>query len=99
MGVPVIALAGGTHRARVGVSLLSAVGAPELAAASPDAYVQTAVDLARDRARIAQYHRTLRERMAASVLVDGPSFARGFEAAVRGMWRAWCATPARPSRP
>lgn len=99
MGVPAVALAGSTHRARVGVSLLSAVGVPELAAPDPEAYVKIAVDLARDRARIAAYHRTLRQRMAGSVLVDGPSFARGLEAAIRGMWRAWCAAPAQQSRP
>ncbi len=90
MGVPVIALAGETHRARVGVSLLNAVGVPELIAKDADDYVQRAAALARDPARLAGYHATLRQRFEASPLVDGVRFARDFEACVREMWRGWC---------
>jgi protein O-GlcNAc transferase len=91
MGVPVVTLAGGTHRARVGVSLLDSVGVPELVARDHDDYVRIAVELARDPARLAGYHRTLRERCARSTLWDAPGFARSFERALRDLWRAWCA--------
>lgn len=95
MGVPVVTLAGNTHRSRVGVSLLSCVGVPELIAGSEEEYVDLAVSLAHDRARIAEYHETLRSRMLASPLLDAPRFARGFEEAIRGVWRTWCAGGAR----
>ncbi|CAG0963512.1 UDP-glucose:protein N-beta-glucosyltransferase [Phycisphaerales bacterium] len=93
MGVPVVALAGQTHRARVGVSLLESVGASELVAANEEEYVNLAVGLAGDPGRLAGYHRSLRSRMSASPLMDAPGFARDFEAAVRGAWRAWCESP------
>lgn len=89
-GVPVVALAGGTHRARVGVSLLHAVGAPELVAKSEDDYVRIAAGLAGDRARLREYHATLRGRMERSPLMDAKGFAQRFETLVRGMWREAC---------
>jgi predicted O-linked N-acetylglucosamine transferase (SPINDLY family) len=42
-------LAGQTHVSRVGVSLLNAVGLPELIANSPDEYISVAVKLASDK--------------------------------------------------
>jgi len=86
----VVALAGGTHRARVGVSLLHAVGAPELVAKSEDDYVRIAAGLAGDRARLREYHATLRGRMERSPLMDAKGFAQRFETLVRGMWREAC---------
>lgn len=90
MGVPVITLAGDTHRSRVGVSLLNTVGLPELIARDADDYVRLAATLAGDPRRLANYHHTLRERVEASPLVDGVRFAKDFEACVRAMWRDWC---------
>ncbi|MCE7973285.1 MAG: tetratricopeptide repeat protein [Leptolyngbya sp. PLA1] len=89
-GVPVVALAGSTHRARVGVSLLHAVGLTELVAADEDEYVRIAAGLAGDRARLRHYHATLRGRMEGSPLMDARGFAARFEALVRGMWREAC---------
>lgn len=90
-GVPVITLRGSWHVARVGASLLSAVGATDLIAETPEAYVQLACDLARNRSRLAELHRTLRERMARSVLTDAAGYAQRLGAAYRTLWRAWCA--------
>jgi len=90
MGVPVITLEGTGHRSRVGVSLLSAVGVPELIAKSADEYVEKAVALARDRQRLSEYRRTLRQRMESSVLMDGPGFFARFEKLLRGVWREKC---------
>jgi predicted TPR repeat methyltransferase len=72
------------------VSLLSAVGLPELIAQSPQEYVSIAVGLAADLPRLTQLRRTLRARMTASPLMDGPRFARDIEAAYRRMWQTWC---------
>jgi predicted O-linked N-acetylglucosamine transferase (SPINDLY family) len=90
MGVPVVTLAGLTHISRVGVSLLSNVGLPELIAQSPDEYVSIAVEVAKDLPRLAEFRRTLRPRMRASPLMDAPRFARDIQAAYRQTWRIWC---------
>jgi predicted O-linked N-acetylglucosamine transferase (SPINDLY family) len=91
MGVPVITLAGATHAGRVGVSLLTRVGLPELIADSEDDYIHRATALARDLPRLTELRASLRQRMAQSPLCDGKAFARDVEAAYREMWREWCA--------
>ena len=92
MGVPVITLAGQSHVSRVGVSLLTNIGLPELIAQTPEKYIQIAADLAADVARLAALRSTLRDRMRNSVLLDADRFARNIEAAYRTMWRTWCAS-------
>lgn len=87
MGVPVVTLAGHVHASRVGVSLLNAVGAPELIAESPDMYVRLASELANDRTRLNVYHENLRERLLGSALCDQVGYARRFEAMIRELWR------------
>ena len=91
MGVPVITLAGKAHVSRVGVSLLSNVGMPDLIADSQDGYVRVASELAGDVARLGQLRSTLRQQMQQSPLMDAPRFARNVEAAYRQMWQTWCA--------
>jgi len=90
MGVPTVTLAGKTHVSRSGVSLLSAVGLPELIAATPEEYVEIAVGLASDLPRLAALRAKVRERMRQSPLCDARRLARSIEAAYRGMWRNWC---------
>ncbi len=90
MGVPVITLAGHAHAARVGVSLLSSVGHPELIAETPEAYVALAVHWAGDLERLQALRNGLREQMRHSPLTDASGFARRIEAAYRTMWRQWC---------
>jgi protein O-GlcNAc transferase len=90
MGVPVITLAGNPHRSRVGISILSNVGLPELIAQTPDQFVQLALDLAGDLPRLAEMRSGLREKMRQSPLMDAPRFARNVEAAYRQIWRTWC---------
>ena len=51
------------------------------------------VALASDPARLIDLRRSLRPRMAASPLCDGPAFARKIEATFRTMWRHWCEAP------
>jgi protein O-GlcNAc transferase len=97
MGVPVVALAGDRHAARVGVSLLTEIGAPELIAPTTEAYVELAVRLAGDKRALDDYRATLRAQMKRSPLLDVARFARELETAYRAMWRDWCA--ARSSRP
>jgi protein O-GlcNAc transferase len=91
MGVPVVSLSGQTAVGRAGRSILSNVGLPELIAETPEQYVQIAIELANDRPRMAELHKTLRQRMKASALMDAKSFAADVEAAYRQMWRGYCA--------
>jgi len=95
MGVPVVTLAGATHRSRVGASLLGCVGLEELVAQEAQGYCDAAVGLARDAARLARLRVTLRPTMAASALTDGAGFTRQLEAAFREIWRDWAAGRAK----
>ena len=81
MGVPVITLAGNVHAARVGASLMSHVGLPDLIATTPDDYVAKAAALARDLPRLGTIRQTLRETMRRSPLCDAAKFTRELEAA------------------
>ena len=99
MSVPVVTLAGQTHASRVGVSLLTTVGLPELIAQDQDDYLRLAVQLAADMTRLADLRATLRTRLAASPLMDAPRFARHLEAAYREMWRTWCMDRSTASAP
>ena len=90
MGVPVVTLAGRTCVGRGGVSILSNAGLPELIARTPEQYVDIAVGLAKDRARLVELRAGLRPRMQASPLMDGKQYAADVEAALRRMWQDWC---------
>jgi len=89
MGAPVVSLAGGTPVSRAGLSQLTNLGLPELAAHSEEDYLQIAVELALDLPRLANLRATLRARMKSSPLMDAPRFARNIEEAYRSIWRAW----------
>ncbi|MBL8807328.1 MAG: tetratricopeptide repeat protein [Rhodospirillales bacterium] len=90
MGVPVIALSGSTRAGRVAASLLTHAGCAELVARTPAEYVDLAVRLAGDRARIAGYRSTLRTRVETSRLGDAAAFARELAGAFRAAWAGWC---------
>lgn len=102
MGVPVVTLVGVPHAARVGGSLLRAVS-PSLKAAGVEdgldalitpsipEYIDAAVGLAHDRARLTALRRELRGAMQNSALMDGVGLARAIEGVYRERWRAWCA--------
>ena len=86
MGVPVLTLAGEMHHSRVGVSLLTNVGLPELVAQSADEFVRRAVELAGAPAKLGEMRKGLRARMVASPLMNEAQFARQFEEALEAMW-------------
>ena len=70
MGVPVVTLRGDRHAGRVGASLLTQIGLTDLIANSVEEYVEIAVALAGDPARLNDLRHSLRPRMAASPLCD-----------------------------
>ncbi|MDA0704223.1 MAG: tetratricopeptide repeat protein [Proteobacteria bacterium] len=91
MGVPVVTLAGDRFAARIGESILAAVGHPEWIARDEDEYVAIAAGLVQDRETRAALRRHLRGELLASPLCDARSFTRALEAAFREAWRRWCA--------
>jgi protein O-GlcNAc transferase len=90
MGVPVVTLVGRTAVGRAGLCIASNLELPEVVATTVDEYVDIAVRMARDLARLGQLRSELRERLQKSPLMDAPRFARNLEGAYRGMWRRWC---------
>ena len=90
MGVPVICLRGDRHASRVGASILTRVGQPNLIAETIDDYVAVAGALAKDQARLTTLRQSLRPAMATSPLCDAQGFTRDVETAYKDMWRVWC---------
>jgi predicted O-linked N-acetylglucosamine transferase (SPINDLY family) len=94
MGVPLVTLAGKHFVSRMGVSILTNAGLPELIAQNTDEYVKLATGLANDRQRLKSLRHNLRDHVVASPLMNQESFARNMETAYREMWRKWCARDA-----
>jgi predicted O-linked N-acetylglucosamine transferase (SPINDLY family) len=90
MGRPVVTLAGEGHMARVGVSLLSAVGRSDWIARDADAYVRIAQELAANRSALVAASQGLRSRLRASPLLDHAGQSERFAKALRRCWRVWC---------
>jgi len=91
MGVPLVTLSGHRHAARVGASLLTHVGLPELVAADAAEFADIAAALATDRDRLAILRAGLRQRFQTSPLYDAKGFAAKIEQTYRTLWRRWCA--------
>jgi protein O-GlcNAc transferase len=95
MGVPVVALQGISHVARVGSALLNRVGMQDWVARSPEEYVEIAVRKALDIEGLITLRAKLRDQMAVSSLLDGPGITREIEDAYRWMWQRWCSNFAK----
>ena len=85
-GVPFVTLEGTTHVSRVGASILATAGLDELIAETAAGFVDAAVALASDLARLSDLRATMRERLAATTLIDGATFAPSFERALLTAW-------------
>jgi len=90
MGVPVVSLVGDRHAARVGLSLLTAVGHADWVVETHEAYIEKAVALAGDRPLRETLRQTLRQDVSKSPLLDHAAQAERFEAALRLAWGEWC---------
>jgi len=88
MGVPVLTLAGDHFLSRQGVGIMANTGLPDWIASDPDDYVARAVAHAADLSGLAALRASLRERFVNSPICDARRFARNFEEALDGMWRA-----------
>lgn len=85
MGLPVLTQIGDVFAGRVGASLVTAAGLPEMITRTPQEYEAMALALARDPARL----KSLREKLAANrssaPLFDTTKFTRNLEAAYEAM--------------
>ena len=92
-GVPVVSLYGRNGVSRSGLSLLGALGLGELAASTPEQYVEVAVALGSDLSRLEQLRGSLRARFEQSPLRDEKRFAANFEELLHTAWRRHVEVP------
>lgn len=88
MGVPVVTMMGKTSASRGAVPSLAAAGLEDLITTDEDAFVDTAVRLAKDEARRVKLRRELRSTLEKSVLRDEAGMAQRFERMLRQMCSA-----------
>jgi protein O-GlcNAc transferase len=90
MGAPVVTFAGNVHASRVGRSILTNIGLPELVAGTFEEYISIAVNLAGDLKRLQTMREGLRDRMVHSPLTDAERFIVNLENCYLKMWEEWC---------
>jgi predicted O-linked N-acetylglucosamine transferase (SPINDLY family) len=90
-GVPLLTVAGHGYAARVGASVLHAIGLPEMAVATRQDYERIALELATDPARLADIRSRLAANRTTMPLFDSERFTRhietAFELAYDRHWR------------
>lgn len=85
-GVPTVSLAGDSHRARVGLSILNQVGLSDYIANSFSDYVALAIEKASDLKALSELREGLRERVSNSALTDVSLFATELSDAYEKMY-------------
>jgi protein O-GlcNAc transferase len=79
VGVPMLTCRGETFAGRVGASLLTAAGLPELIAGSPEEYGARVLELVAKPARLAEYRDYLERTRERNPLFDTAAFTRDWE--------------------
>jgi len=97
LGVPVVSLAGEEFRSRAGLSLLSALGLPQLVARNAAEYRAIAAGLAANPSELQRLRASLRDTMRSSPLCDAAAYTGALEDIYRGIWGEWCGRPAERS--
>lgn len=87
MGIPMLTRRGTTFAGRVGASLLSAVGVPELIAADTADYERMALHFARHPAELKEVRRRLVANRDGAAFFDSARLAGNLERAYLEMWR------------
>ena len=80
-GLPVITFLGETFSARMGGSLLNAIGLPELVCHSQNEYEDLAIDLGKNREKLEEMKERLAKNRLTMPLFDTTFFTRNLEAA------------------
>lgn len=91
VGLPVVTCVGDTIASRLGGSILTTLGVPELVTKSMDEYEALALRLARQPAELAALREKLLRNRLSSPLFDTPGYARHLEAAYQQMWSNYLA--------
>ena len=78
-GLPVVTLKGSNFASRVSESLLTALGLPELVAATPQAYANLAVALAGDAGEVSRLKQKITQNRFVAPLFDAERFCRHLE--------------------
>ena len=86
MGVPVISLYGTRHSTRFTYSMLANVGLPELASDNINDYISKAVALSSNWELLDNLHRTMRQRMKESPLMDQAGYIKEMEEKYLAIW-------------
>lgn len=96
-GCPLLALSGKSMIARMSASLLTAAELPELIVESVEAYVEKAIELARNPEELKRMRRHLREKREQLPLFNANEFVHDLERAYTEMARlAWSGDEPRP---
>ncbi|MGZ4955647.1 MAG: O-linked N-acetylglucosamine transferase family protein, partial [Methylobacter sp.] len=90
MGVPVVTWPQSRVVSRQTFAFLSSIGLPELAAHDAESYVNIAVNLARDKARLSELRNEMRTRMQTSSLMDVQGFTHQFEQCLIDLYQDIC---------
>lgn len=90
MGVPTLTIAGDSHRARMGASILDAVGLPQCIGSSVDDWIRVASQWHEKPQELASLRADMRKRMLESALCDCRGLARELEAAYRRAFAEVC---------
>ena len=99
VGVPLLTRPGATFASRVGASLLTTLGLPELIAETREDYVERAVAIGKDPGRAGSFGAKLAQHAEASPLFDMARYTRDLEAAYTAMMAlAWAGLPAESFR-
>lgn len=86
MGVPVVARAGASYRARQGLRVLGVIGLADWVANDATGYVELAARKAADPAALAGVRAGLRDRLRAAPVCDAVTFTSQLEDAYRRTW-------------
>ncbi|MGO9946858.1 MAG: hypothetical protein ACLPWG_08440, partial [Steroidobacteraceae bacterium] len=78
-GLPVLTRTGESFAARVAASLLYAIGLPELVTTTQEQYESTAIELASDPGRLAQFKDRLHRNRSTTPAFDIEQFTRHLE--------------------
>ena len=92
-GVPLVTCLGESFAERVGASIVTAMGLPELVTKSLADYEALVLALAQDPARLAALKQKMKDGRATAPLFDTARFTLSLEAAYRTMRDRWLATP------
>jgi predicted O-linked N-acetylglucosamine transferase (SPINDLY family) len=96
-GVPVLTAPGRSFASRVGASLVTAAGLPELVARDGRDYVNIAIGLGTDRGRCAALKSNLVANRQHAPFFDGRGIVGGLEDVYFEMWRQYCSgAPLQP---